>query len=871
MKKKILSLLTAFAMVFGILVAPFTSASADGGKVSKEPNAVTNTVTLHKMLVTKENIKARKVTVKNGDTTTSKVVIEKEEKGKKTYTDGNGIALNANDENDKKFIEGYASGTPVFGGYEGLDGTPYDGQEIKDTQKYFGTSKEMDNVFFAWQEVGKEKDNSNKDQYIKGKLESGVMSPDLDAQGKLQYTTNLDEAFGGYTQNGAGIKFDTSKLKGQFKIQEIKEKSKYVGGTAEKPEKSIVDQRAVPVEITLPLVNSEGTVIDAHVYPKNVEDKPEIDKNFVKRHGLKEALEKSATPNATINDGAKYENYQKEKAKVSADVGRVIPYEVKTKIAKGTSYEKLVWNDIMTNGLTYNKDLGKTQTYKDLLVKDENNQDATKDVVTGIKAYKKGAGAQGKDEEITLDTGDYTIKEDDKGFRLMFTPAGLKKISDVTKPADKNGQAQTAYNVEIQLVYTATVNGSTVVDNPEKNNITLEYGHKPGKDIEEKDVKPKNKALEVDKSFDPVLDEAAKKDLVLAYTLKEGTNVIGTVAITSTDAKGKIFDLGNGIKFEVTGEFKGKFTGLDDTKTYKFSERVAGYNPEYTANEDGKVTIKNKKDNDNPPPLNPTEPKVVTGGKKFVKTNDKNKGEKGLKRLLNAQFLVKKEVAGQAKYLVTKEDAAKKADNAALVAAEKAYTDAIKAYNEAIKKATGETTEAKENSVVVNLPKADKLTSTDKTADWENVTGKTNISARIEKLREVYEEAFKTAGTLYDWSDNKNDGKKVVLTSDFEGRFEIQGLDYGSYKLEEINAPEGFAKISDQEFTVGAGTYKGADTELNYKSDNDNSKGYGQQVKNKEVTIPQTGGIGSLIFIVAGAAIMIGAFVAYKKSQAVEA
>ena len=48
MKKKILSLLTAFAMVFGIIAAPFTSASADEG----DANAAHKTkVNIHKVLM----------------------------------------------------------------------------------------------------------------------------------------------------------------------------------------------------------------------------------------------------------------------------------------------------------------------------------------------------------------------------------------------------------------------------------------------------------------------------------------------------------------------------------------------------------------------------------------------------------------------------------------------------------------------------------------------------------------------------------------------------------------------------------------------------------------------------------------------------
>ena len=958
-KKKILSLIMALVMIVGVF-SPLT-ALANNGNIPEEPvpegkgwlakdytsdeitanistkkEAKTLTVDLHKMLMTKENIKARKVTVYIYNNTS--VATEEQKKNEKdkikavtkviVFKDGkyinakNNSELNSENTLDKAYIDGFNSGVPVFPGWTGLDHTEesedkYIGEAINNLKNYFGEpGTQMENVFFAWQVKGQETDASGNQQYIKAKTKvvngktevekdaNGAIVPDLeptkDAEQKIigykvKFTTNLDEAFGGLTTKN-GIKFDTSKLKGTFLIQEVKEKSKY-----QNDGKSIVDQRAVPVDITLPLINEKGTILNAHVYPKNVEDKPEIDKNFVRRHGLAEALKKTEDPNKTLNEGAKYENYEKEKAKVTADVGRVIPYEVKTKIAKGTAYERLIWNDSMTNGLTYNKDLGTSKTYKDLLVKDENNQEATKDVVTGIKVYKKEAGAEinnpkyvddtttpnepkkiKADVEVTLDAGDYTITEDDKGFRLMFTDAGLEKVSKITKPADVNGVAQEAYDVEVVLTYTATVNGSTKVDNPEKNNITLEYGHKKGKDIEKKDVKPSNKEINVDKSFDPALDEAAKKDLVLSYTLKEGETVVGTVTLTKDDAVGTIFDLGNGVKFEVTGEFAGKFTGLDDKKTYSFYERVAGYNPVYTNTDAaGTVIITNKKDNDNPPPLNPTEPKVVTGGKKFVKTNDKEKNDKDLKRLLGAQFVVKKEVGEKTYYLVSKADTTKANDQKALLAAEKAYRDAIDAYNEAIKKATGANTAEKEANVTINLPKPTKA---DPNAT-EEIKGKTNIENKIAELRVAYEAAFKTAGTLYDWitlekaKENNSNVKEskdipnvVKISSDAEGRFEIQGLAYGSYSLEEIKTPEGFAKISDQPFTVAEGSYQGARGELMYypnEADTPdlNAHGYGQQVKNKEVTIPQTGGIGTVLFTVVGVGLMAGAVMAMKKNR----
>ncbi|HEL2123805.1 TPA: LPXTG cell wall anchor domain-containing protein [Streptococcus suis] len=43
------------------------------------------------------------------------------------------------------------------------------------------------------------------------------------------------------------------------------------------------------------------------------------------------------------------------------------------------------------------------------------------------------------------------------------------------------------------------------------------------------------------------------------------------------------------------------------------------------------------------------------------------------------------------------------------------------------------------------------------------------------------------------------------------------------------------------------------------------------QVKNKKIIIPQTGGIGTLVFTVVGLSTMVFAFIAMKKRQAEEA
>ena len=787
-----MSLFLALVMLVGVALPSVTMAADE--KVSTKEGAVTNTVTLHKLMMEKETLKAWKS--------------EDVEKG----------------------------------GYNGTQ----DFNKLKEITESIDALKgktftEANGVFFAWQEVGKEKDGNQKDQYIKGKVVDGVMSPDLDAKGALQYTTNIDEAFGGKTDKSEGIKFDTSKLKGQFKIQEIKEKSTY-----QNDGKTIVDQKAVPVEITLPLVNNDGTVLNAHVYPKNTEDKPQLDKNFHSKGGMTQADGfTAADQGAEATVGAKIGNETKTKATAKSQVGKVVPYEVKTKIASGTSYERLVWNDTMDNGLTYNQDLATPKYYNNENVLQQEQTGAN--ITTGISIFKLNAKGEHDGDAVTLtkDT-DYTIFEDDRGFRLSFKESGLKKISDITKPA--TGEAA---DVEVQLVYTATVNGSAEVDVEQTNDVKLEYGHKPVEDVKPKEGNPKEGKIQVKKTWGADGNQQitdADKDVVIVYTLqkKNGENWENVESVTKKFVK-------NGDTIDQNA-FNHEFTGLTDTDTYRVVERVSGYKPENTEFKDGVTTYKNEKDTDNPPPLETTEPKIVVGGKKFVKTDDNDKAT--AKRLMGAQFVIKNE-AGD-KYLFFKSDANKAADLTKLNEAKKAYEKAIDDYNTEIAKEG-----AKEESVSI-------------TVGQETVTGKTNILNKVASLRDAYEKAFKKQGVLYEFKALPS-GKTVEtaenivrLTSDNEGRFEIQGLEYGKYKLEETRQPKGFAKIADQEFTVAKYTYKGANTEMEYTPNDATNTGYGQQVINKKVTIPQTGGIGTVIFTVVGISLMAGAFIAMRKRTAEE-
>ena len=787
-KKKILSLIMALVMLVGVF-SPLTALAAETEKV-------TNTVTLHKILM------------------------------------------------DKDTFNAFTKGT------KGKDGTDYVGKEIANVKDFFagknakeGTAKEIAGVYFAWQVKGKEfvyktdsegilvdKDNQvieanikdydklttdeskakavvDHEQYIKGKLVKGVMTPDLDSNGAIQFTNDLKEAFGAETEK-TGVKFDTSKLKGTFLIKEIHEKSSYKGEKGE----TLTDMKAVPVEITLPLVNDNGVVEEAHVYPKNTEEKPQIDKNFAKDNTLTEAdgnfdqyyTEEEKTAGDQTGDikvGPKFDNNDKKKKIAEAEVGKNIPYEVETEIPAKSKLKLAKWDDNMSAGLTYNKDLKVTIGNKEIT--------------------------------NTQETKYYSIKETDSGFVLTLEEAGLALIND-------KAEATT-----VTLKYSATVNSDAIADIPDTNDVKFKYGNNPSKETEPKSTTPNNGKITVVKTWggedsEWADGEYAKFKLVNATTGREVTvdDLVYTGSETDETAK-KEFEAYKK-SFDAIVELK---KGEKATHTWKYLDSNQEYtaieiesqtlsDAEYTEASDGTIKVTNHKSN-NPKPLNPTEPKVVTGGKRFVKTDQDGN------RLAGAEFYVKN---SEGKYLVAKTIKEQQEADIDLKDKKEALDAAVKAYN-------------------------------DLSADDQKGDKGTKAKTAINDAQDAYNKAFKAAAQSYKWEDKKDNA--LVLVSDGEGRFEITGLAYGDYKLEEKTPPEGFAKLNgDIDFKVAKGSYtdaagyeegKTAPTHIEYNKGDNTVKG--QEVVNKKVSIPQTGGMGTVLFTIVGISLMAGAVVAMKRNR----
>lgn len=84
------------------------------------------------------------------------------------------------------------------------------------------------------------------------------------------------------------------------------------------------------------------------------------------------------------------------------------------------------------------------------------------------------------------------------------------------------------------------------------------------------------------------------------------------------------------------------------------------------------------------------------------------------------------------------------------------------------------------------------------------------------------------------------------------------------YQLVEIQAPKGYAKLDKPiDFDITPDSYKSGEVKIEQgKAVDDAKTGTHTEIQNKKLTIPQTGGIGSIIFVVAG--LMIMGLAAYK-------
>ena len=355
-------------------------------------------------------------------------------------------------------------------------------------------------------------------------------------------------------------------------------------------------------------------------------------------------------------------------------------------------------------------------------------------------------------------------------------------------------------DAEIRLLvkYSATVNKKAKVERPERNDVIFHYGNEPHHGNTPYPTKPKEGKLKVNKEFTGAEGDWKDDEKVTVTLIDAHTGK----PVKFTDGQQATVELTKGTKTEHT------WTGLDDDKQYIVKETFkAGDEVTYVKQEDGSIKIQDKK-TDNPSPKDPQEPEVVTYGHRFQKIDQSTK--EGIE---GAKFIVKN---ADGKVLAQKEAADLEEDQKAYDKAEKEYKDAVKA-------------------------------------------GKTD--AEIASLKATRDKAYIAVNTEWKWIDDTDEHTGAyVFTSKANGFFKVTGLNKGNYQLIETKAPKGYAENkTPQDFEVKEGS-TGETTKLE-SGELQDLVGF-KQIENKKVTIPQTGGIGSIIFVVAG--LMIMGLAAYK-------
>lgn len=608
-----------------------------------------------------------------------------------------------------------------------------------------------------------------------------------------------------------------------------------------KPDK-VTGQIAVPFALTLPLMNGKdvgavkaGTqyLKKLYIYPKNIQTNDvKIDKNHANYNEKEKKWFDKDNKEVKAEDlGADYNKYAAEKKTISEELGKDRRFDSKTEIPRNYTFTQFSWSDIMSEGLTYKQ--GSLKVTMDYVDAQGAKQSAT--FIDLTQTTKVNAGL---------------VTENNNGFDINVVKEGVKNLNQPdTYTASEKAIVKNLIEylkngpVEFHFAYSAKVNNNTVVDKPQSNSITFE----PGKPDGGGQVKSDEDKIKIDKSWKKNNEEQANPTAqdITYYLLKEGKTV-ASVTVKAGTAENTVLDAGKGIKFTVGKKLgSGTFSGLEKGVTYTVREAVAGYKPTYTSTTDGKLNIENK---DKPEVKKPTEPKIVFHGKKFVKV-DQLKHEE---RLFGAEFVIRNKStdannADKDKFLVVKSADKRVEELETVKNAKKALDEKIDAYN--------------------NL-----------TAE-EQKKQKSTYDTEIDKLQEAYNKAVVESRTEYTWVEGTGTNNATPpenaykLISDGQGRFEITGLSAGNYELVETKAPVGYAKNeSPIPFTVKDGTYTKdeSDHKINYNKAAAEVKD-ALRVDNKKVTIPQTGGIGTIIFTAIGLAIMASAIIAIKKRQATEA
>ena len=154
----------------------------------------------------------------------------------------------------------------------------------------------------------------------------------------------------------------------------------------------------------------------------------------------------------------------------------------------------------------------------------------------------------------------------------------------------------------------------------------------------------------------------------------------------------------------------------------------------------------------------------------------------------------------------------------------------------------------------------------------------------IENGKFAVKSATKEEYTATSTSSKPTEGSIIYVRSGNDGTFEIKGLEYSKnriikwdkdtkkfindsvvynhYALKEVKAPKDYALLDKEiPFTIDDASYYKNPTEVTPVAADP------LEIDNKKLTIPQTGGMGTVLFTVVGISLMAGAVIAMKKNR----
>ncbi|MFR8506141.1 MAG: SpaH/EbpB family LPXTG-anchored major pilin [Peptoniphilus sp.] len=299
-----------------------------------------------------------------------------------------------------------------------------------DVKKKYDPTKEIENITDFFGEGAKQiggvafvaiRSDDAKDATLYAKTDASLKASDI-----TDWDTRVANGTAGLTDTTGVLKLKL-KSPGTYKIFEVKEKSTYSSGTTDKDRKILAESKAVPVILELPkhAQTSEGVANSIHVYPKNTEDGPKVDK-FVKK-----------------KDGVKAD----EKKEQSFDKTEEHTWVIRADIPTGMKdYQVFELNDKLDKALTYVKG----QTVNVQVV--EPNTDTVVNTVT----FEKGT--------------DYTLTEptgtEGGNLNVVFTAAGIAKLAQVE-------------GKQVKVEFNTTINDNAVMGKNIPNEVELDYGHDP--------------------------------------------------------------------------------------------------------------------------------------------------------------------------------------------------------------------------------------------------------------------------------------------------------------------------------------------------------------------------------------------------------